>query len=39
MGTVQFAAPEILKGEKFRGRPADVWALGVLLYTVGIASV
>ncbi|KAI9019107.1 kinase-like domain-containing protein [Hyaloraphidium curvatum] len=34
MGTVQFAAPEILKGEKYRGRPADVWALGVLLYTI-----
>jgi serine/threonine protein kinase len=39
MGTVQFAAPEILRGEKFRGRPADVWALGVLLYTVGLTLV
>jgi len=33
-GTVQYAAPEILRGEKYRGKPNDVWACGVLLYTM-----
>ena len=30
-GTIQYAAPEILRGEKYHGRPCDIWALGVLL--------
>lgn len=33
-GTIQYAAPEILRGEKYCGRPTDIWALGVLLYTI-----
>ncbi|KXS09577.1 kinase-like protein [Gonapodya prolifera JEL478] len=33
-GTIQYAAPEILRGEKYRGRPNDMWALGILLYTI-----
>ncbi|KAJ3100962.1 hypothetical protein HDU96_010177 [Phlyctochytrium bullatum] len=33
-GTITYASPEILRGERYRGRPSDVWALGVLLYTI-----
>ncbi|KAI8918913.1 kinase-like domain-containing protein [Entophlyctis helioformis] len=33
-GTIQYASPEILRGEKYRGRPSDIWAMGVLLYTI-----
>ncbi len=31
---MQYCPPEVLRGEKYRGRPADIWALGILLYTV-----
>ncbi|KAI9205615.1 kinase-like domain-containing protein [Polychytrium aggregatum] len=31
-GTVQFASPEMLRGERYGGIEADVWALGTCLY-------
>ncbi|KAI8987066.1 kinase-like domain-containing protein [Pilobolus umbonatus] len=33
-GTVSFASPEILEGLPYRPEPAEVWSLGVLLYTL-----
>lgn len=29
-----YAAPEVLAGKSYRGKEQDVWALGVLLYTI-----
>lgn len=34
VGTIDYASPEVLRGEKYEGRPQDVWALGILLYTM-----
>lgn len=31
-GTVFYFAPEICSGTSYRGKPADVWACGVVLY-------
>lgn len=33
-GTIDYAAPEIVLGRPYTGKPQDVWALGVLLYTM-----
>ena len=33
-GTPSYMAPEIVMKEEFRGPPADIWALGVLLYAL-----
>jgi protein-serine/threonine kinase len=32
--TVDYAAPEVLAGQSYRGKEQDVWALGILLYTI-----
>jgi protein-serine/threonine kinase len=29
-----YAAPEVLQGRAYRGKEQDVWALGILLYTI-----
>lgn len=34
VGTIDYASPEVLRGEKYEGRPQDIWALGILLYTM-----
>lgn len=31
---VDYAAPEVLAGASYRGKEQDVWALGILLYTI-----
>lgn len=33
-GTLDYAAPEVLQGKKYDGPPQDIWALGILLYTL-----
>jgi len=34
VGTIDYAAPEVLAGKPYRGKDQDVWALGILLYTI-----
>lgn len=34
VGTIDYASPEVLRGEKYTGKPQDIWALGILLYTI-----
>ncbi|KAI8073461.1 kinase-like domain-containing protein [Gilbertella persicaria] len=33
-GTVSFASPEILMSQPYRAEPAEIWSLGVLLFTL-----
>ncbi|KAK4052247.1 serine/threonine protein kinase [Microbotryomycetes sp. JL221] len=33
-GTVDFAAPEVLRGARYNGKEQDIWALGVLGYVL-----
>ncbi|KAK3827875.1 MAG: kinase-like domain-containing protein [Benniella sp.] len=33
-GTINYASPEILKGEQYRAEAAEIWSLGILLYTI-----
>lgn len=34
VGTIDYASPEVLRGEKYEGKAQDIWALGILLYTM-----
>ncbi|OAP58138.1 hypothetical protein AYL99_07228 [Fonsecaea erecta] len=34
VGTIDYAAPEVLHGKPYSGKEQDVWALGILLYTI-----
>jgi protein-serine/threonine kinase len=34
VGTIDYAAPEVLGGRPYEGKPQDIWALGILLYTI-----
>ncbi|KAJ1335340.1 proto-oncogene serine/threonine-protein kinase Pim-2 [Microdochium nivale] len=34
VGTIDYAAPEVLAGNPYSGKEQDVWALGILLYTI-----
>ncbi|KAI9048974.1 hypothetical protein LZ554_006823 [Drepanopeziza brunnea f. sp. 'monogermtubi'] len=34
VGTIDYAAPEVLAGKPYRGKEQDAWALGILLYTI-----
>lgn len=33
-GTVAYAPPEIILNERYPGPPADIWCLGVIIYTI-----
>lgn len=34
VGTIDYAAPEVLQGRSYGGTQQDVWAMGILLYTM-----
>jgi serine/threonine protein kinase len=33
-GTLDYCAPEVLRGNTYTGPPQDIWSLGILLYTL-----
>mmetsp|Transcript_34402 Transcript_34402/g.31107 ORF Transcript_34402/g.31107 Transcript_34402/m.31107 type:complete len:102 (-) Transcript_34402:84-389(-) len=33
-GTPSYMAPEIVSKKNYRGRPTDIWALGILMFTL-----
>lgn len=33
-GSAAYAAPELIRGEKYLGEKADMWSLGILLYAL-----
>ncbi|ORZ22593.1 kinase-like domain-containing protein [Absidia repens] len=37
-GTLAYASPEILRMEHYQAEPAEIWSLGVLLYTLVFAK-
>lgn len=38
-GTIDYAPPEVLRGESYDGPQQDIWALGVLLYVLAFKEV
>lgn len=34
VGTLDYAAPEVLNGQPYDGKPQDVWSMGILIYTL-----
>jgi serine/threonine protein kinase len=34
VGTLDYAAPEVLRGQSYTGLPQDIWACGILLFTL-----
>ncbi|KIY52555.1 kinase-like protein, partial [Fistulina hepatica ATCC 64428] len=37
-GTLDYAGPEILRGQRYTGKPQDVWAFGVVAYVLVVGE-